>query len=164
MIPIIIYHLTWYSLLVSGALLWPVVGNKRRWRTLDGWKSILRNNDTHRRLQWGSLIFIGGQQVLPLISIYFQWLSLEWASVSSSRAYYWISTSRIQCAKTLWNQLPPFLGLYSALVLDYYKISLLASAPGLPCNAVCHLWFVVTIKLPFERHLGLLEANWCCED
>ena len=41
-IPIIIYHLPWYLLLVSRAPLWSVVGNKCQWRTLDGWKSILR--------------------------------------------------------------------------------------------------------------------------
>ena len=61
--------LHWYSLLVSWTPWWPaVVGNRYWWRTLDGCKSILRNNDTHRRSQWGPLIFAGGQRVPPLNS------------------------------------------------------------------------------------------------
>ena len=102
--PIIICQLPWYSFLISGAPLWPVVGNKHWWRTLDGCKSILRNNDTHRGSQWGPLMFIGGQQVPLLTSIEVQWLSLELASVSSSGhitywrrwARCWISTFAVR--------------------------------------------------------------------
>ena len=51
-------------------------------------------------------------------NLIFSVISITWADLISTD-----SPSRIHCATTLWNQLPPFLGLYSAKFGNWRQVA-----------------------------------------